>query len=150
MNISKDYSIAYVQVLEVLKGLNKKEYEKIPKERIELYEKNKSRDYEFKLDKNRNFNDQISQEAQKIIANLFVRFIATPEDRIRIYEKEKKDFIKKELEERKKIKLNPLFKENNEIKQEVQQTALIIKREGILNNFIEKIKKLFRIGKRHG
>ena len=123
MTITKEYKIAYVEVLEVLKDLNKEEFERIPKERLKIYEENKDNDYNFELDKTRDFNEQISNIAQAIIANLFVRFIATEEDRKKIYEIEKQEYIENELEKRKEIKLNPLF---DEPKKEIKETSIVV------------------------
>ena len=143
--VTKEYSIAYVQVLEVLKGLSRKEFNKIPKERIELYEKNKDENYIFKLDEKSNFNEQISDIAQSIIANLFVRYVATKNDKDEIYKTEKQKFIKEELEKRKDLEIKPLF-ENKKIK-EVQKTdvPVVIKEEGIFKRLLYKLKKFLRI-----
>lgn len=143
MSITKEYSIACVEVLEILKGLTPQEFNRIPKERIELYESQKDENYKFQLDSNKDFNEQISSLAQSIIANLFVRFIATPEDRQKIYEEEKAEYIKEELEKLKKIKLNPLFEETNK-----KETALVIKKKGILERLTERIKNFLNFGKR--
>lgn len=143
MVVTKEYSIAYVQVLEVLKGLSKKEYAKIPKERIELYEKYKDKEYEFKLDNKKNFNEQISKTAQAIIANLFVKYVATDKDRNKIYEKEKQEFIKEELKKRNSIKLNPLFEDKNTSIQK-EETALVIKKMGFFENLFDKLKNFLK------
>lgn len=145
MTITKEYRIACVEVLEVLKGLNDEELGRIPTERINIYEKYKDCEYKFKLDANRDFNEQISNVAQAIIANLFVRFIATPEDRNNIYIKEKQEFINSEIEKQKNIKLNPLFEEKNKIKNKNEQNALVVvKKKSFLQNIFEQVKKIFK------
>lgn len=143
MEVTKEYSIAYVQVLEVLKRLNKHEYEKIPKERIELYEKYKDNEYTFVLDETVDFNEQISNKAQAIIANLFVRFIATPKDRKEIYENEKAKFIEEELVKRKNINIKPLFSNKDELPPNNQEQAIIIKETGFIKNIFNKIRNFF-------
>lgn len=151
MSVTKDYSIACVQVLEVLKGLNKDEFDRIPKERIELYENNKEKDYEFQLNENIDLKDQLSDTAQAMIANLFVRFIATYEDKRKIYETEKKEYIDSEIKKRHDLKLNPLFKEKEKISKdetEEKNEVLVIQKKGILEKIFDKIKSLFKLGKK--
>ena len=150
MNVTKEYSIAYVQVLEVLKGLSKKEYNRIPKERIYLYEKNKDKEYQFNIDNTRNLNEQLSDEAKNIISNLFVRFIATPKDRKEIYEKEKSKFVQVQMEERKNLKINKLF-ENKEVKTKrpENQAIIVVKRKGIFGRIIDSLKDFFKIGRKY-
>ena len=150
MNVTKEYSIAYVQVLEVLKGLSKKEYNRIPKERIDLYEKNKDKEYQFNIDNTRNLNEQLSDEAKNIISNLFVRFIATPKDKKEIYEKEKSKFIQVQMEERKNLKINKLF-EQKEVKNKTQknQAIIVVKKKGIFGRIIDSLKDFFKIGRKY-
>ena len=44
------YEKAYVEILEILKYIPMREYNKIPKERIEFFEKNKDKNYQYKYD----------------------------------------------------------------------------------------------------
>lgn len=151
MGVTKEYSIACVQVLEVLKGLNKDEFDRIPKERIKLYENNKDKNYKFELNKSVDLREQLSDTAQAIISNLFVRFIATYEDKRKIYETEKKEYIDNEIKKRQDLKLNLLFKEKEKIPKvetEVKSEALVIQKKGIFEKIFNKIKSLFKLGKR--
>jgi len=49
---------AYVEILEVLKYVIVEELEKIPKEELEFFEKNKDTTYEFKFDESKNIIEQ--------------------------------------------------------------------------------------------
>jgi len=49
---------AYVEVLEVLKHMEHKYMEKIPKKLIEFFKSNASKEYKFKLDNNIPFEEQ--------------------------------------------------------------------------------------------
>ena len=145
MEIPREYSIAYTQVLEIIKYLKTEEYDKIPKEKIELYEENKAKDYGFELDLTKELEEQITEETKAVISNLFVDYIATKQDRQEVLEEYNKKIFE---EERKKqeIKLNPLFENKPKpIQQEENQTQLIeVKKEGIFNKIINAIKKLFK------
>lgn len=50
IEISKERKEAYVEVLEILKHMNKKYAEKVPKKLVEFFKDNSSADYEFILD----------------------------------------------------------------------------------------------------
>lgn len=45
---NEEYAIAYKEVSEILKYIPIFDYEKIPREKIELYKKMQDRDYHFK------------------------------------------------------------------------------------------------------
>lgn len=74
--MSKEYAKAYVEVLEILKTLKKEDLNKIPKERLELYDKNKDSNYKFHLDRRKPIKEQISNEAQGVLANLYDKFLS--------------------------------------------------------------------------
>jgi len=50
IEISKERKEAYVEVLEILKHMNKKHVEKVPKKLVEFFEDNSSTEYKFDLD----------------------------------------------------------------------------------------------------
>ena len=142
MGITKDESIAYAQVLEVIKGLNPNEYKVIPKKKIQLYEKYKANDYKFIIDKSQKINNQISDKAKIIIANLFYRYIANEKDKKAYYQKEKEKFINNEI---KKIKnTTPIFAEEKKPSR-TEETALVeVKKQSIFQKILTRIKNLWR------
>ena len=78
--VAKEYSIAYTEVLEILKHMPKKDYNKVPKEKINFYASNCEKEYTYKLNPNVNFNNQKMTEITKaILANLYRDYWATPE-----------------------------------------------------------------------
>ncbi len=73
--IDLKYRKAYTEVVEVLKYLPKDEYSKIPKEKIDYYEKNKDKDYEFQINPRIPVERQkISKEANAILVSLFLDY----------------------------------------------------------------------------
>lgn len=46
------YAKAYTEVLEIINHFSEDEYKKIPKEKIDFYEKHKDRKYDFKINPN--------------------------------------------------------------------------------------------------
>lgn len=73
------YSRACTEVLIILKYyLSKTEFDKIPKEKIEFFEKNKDKDYNYQIDKNVPLEKQtISEMANSIIITLYRDYFAT-------------------------------------------------------------------------
>ncbi len=144
MNITKEDRLAYAQVLQIIRYLNEKEREKIPNEVINNYEKYKEPNYKFEYNSNIDLNEQISEKTKVIIADLFVRYVASYEDRKEIYEREKKQYIKEELQKRANLKLKPLFEDNN--KQDSitdKNLPVVVEKKSIFRKIILKIKSLF-------
>ena len=146
MVINKEYSLAYVEVIEILKYLDSRYYNKIPKEKISVYEEYKDKEYKFKYDASKSIESQVKKETKAVLANLFLKYIANEADRQKIYEKDRTYLY--ELEEQKKnIKLNPLF-ENKKgmVKDESNQQNQLIKieRQNMIMRIFLKIINFFR------
>ena len=134
------YSQACVEVLEVLKHIKKEDIKKIPRFKIDLYEKNRDKNYKFEYNKNLKYEDQkISKKAKAILANLYIDYWISEQDRHKI----KNDEIKQinDYEKNNKLSYEKKYnsnlyktnKENNEVS--------IIKYEK--RSFLERIKKFF-------
>ena len=72
------YEMAYVEVLSVLKNyLSKKEFDKIPQEKIDFFEKYKDQNYTFELNKELPIEKQnISKKANAILVILYRDYFA--------------------------------------------------------------------------
>ena len=118
--VENQYGIAYCEVLEILKHISKEDYEKLPQEKLDVFEANASKDYEFKYDFQKTLNEQnVSKEAKAIIALLFRDYWATEEERKIILEKQ--NFKRKMIEKEKQEKYNKddLFKKKKIKKNQV-------------------------------
>ena len=63
--MNNEYSKAYTEVLEIINHFSEDEYKKIPKEKIDFFEENKDKDYNFKIDSNVDLAEQnISQNIE--------------------------------------------------------------------------------------
>ena len=72
------YANAYSEVLEILKYIPVEDYNKIPKSKIELFEKNANKDYVFKYNSEKTLQEQnVSKIARGVIAILFRYYWAT-------------------------------------------------------------------------
>ena len=149
-----EYANAYSEVLEILKHISKEDYNKIPKQRIELFETNANKDYTFEYNADKTLDEQnVSKIAKTIIAILFRDYWATESQREKIIAKEKFDRTK--IEEQKREQYNPddIFK-NKKVQQveDVKQNetiqenvAMVEYKQGIFSKIIGKIKSIFHI-----
>lgn len=149
--ISKNYSKAYTEVLEILKYLPKNEYDKIPHERIQFFEDNKDYSYNFKIDPQIPLDKQnISIEANSIIVMLFRDYFAseTQKEKLKVILKQNEDKYQEEIRNKynpddifgnKKDKITT-FSSNKEI--ENNNLPIEVKRENFFKKFITYIKNL--------
>lgn len=140
------YANAYIEVLEILKYIPVEDYNKIPKNKIELFETNSNKDYIFKYDPNKTLDEQnVSKITKGIIAILFRDYWATASQRERIISKQNYDRIKIEKEKQEKYNPNDIFNEkqtkNNTIN--IENTSIIEYKESLLSKFLNKIKNFF-------
>ena len=140
--LDEKYSIAYSEVLEILKHISKEDYEKIPKSKIELYKTNANKDYVFNYNPTKTLDEQnVSKIAKGIIAILFRDYWATPEQREKIIKKQNNDRI--QIEKEKTKKYNPdVFKSKN--KEEVKTKALVnVEKSKWYEKFFTFIKNIY-------
>lgn len=141
--IINSYAKAYVEVLEIISHFSEKNLNKIPRERIEFYEKNKDSKYKFKINPKIELNKQhISKEASAIIVNIYKDYFATEEQKEKINEVLK--INQNRAEQEKKVKFNKydLFKNNisaNNFKKNITQETAI---KEYKDNFFIRLKNL--------
>lgn len=84
--ISKEeYANACAEVLEILKSVKDEDLKRIPNEEIEILKENANIEHEFLYDATKDIKDQnVSKAAKGIIANFFVKYIATMEQKQKI------------------------------------------------------------------
>ena len=143
--ITKEYAMAYTEVIEILKHVPDEDINKIPKEKLEFYKTNMDNEYNYKLDMTKEFEEQeISDITKAILANIFRDYWATPYQKERIEAKEKYDIEKLEEEKREQYNPDNIFKNNKE-ETVVENTNLPveIKKETFFKKLISFIKGLF-------
>jgi len=143
--ITKEYRVAYTEVIEILKYVPDEDVNKIPKEKLEFYKSNMDNEYNYKLDMTKEFEEQeMSDITKAILANIFRDYWATPYQKERIEAKEKYDLEK--LEEEKREKYNPDNILKNKQKSTIVENTnlpMIIKKETFFKKLISFIKGLF-------
>lgn len=151
-NISIEYANAYTEVLEILSKMSKNDYNKIPRDMIQVFEIYSNKEYSFEYDFKKDFDQQgISKRAKLILAILFRDYWANDNQREKIIAKQNYDRQKLE-EEKRKIYNTDIFKnkENNietdgidNISEQVNMVQYEHK-ESIIKKIINKLKSIFR------
>lgn len=144
--MNNSYAKAYTEVLEIINHFSEDEYKKIPKEKIDFYEKHKDREYDFKINPNIDLTEQnISRKANAILVSLFRDYFATAKQ---------KEILKnllqqnqEKLEKEKYLKYNPdnIFnKSNSNINDSKDKVALVeIKNEVWYRKILNFFKRIF-------
>ena len=141
-----EYSIAYKEVIEILKYIPKEDYDKIPKEKIKLFELKANKNHHFVYNSNLTLDEQnVSKRGKAIIAILFRDYWATDMQREKILARQA--YERQKIEEQKNIKYNPdnIFK--NKIKSEFEINNILpteIRKENLFNKFVSYLKNFFK------
>ena len=143
--LNNNYANAYKEVLAVLNNLTKEDYEKIPNEYIDFFEKNCNNDYQFKYDVLKKFNEQVLlEETRYILFGIFERFGATEKQKNDI--KNFKKYYYNKIEELKKEKYDAdkLFENKQVVNEKIENAIVEYKEKNIFETIIDKIKNFFR------
>ena len=140
-----NYKKAYKEVVEILKFVSKENVDKIPKEMLDMFEEEQDKEYNFKVDTTKSFEEQLLlEETKAIFSNIFRDYWANDYQRKVIIEKENMDRIKWEEEKYDpkdlcKNNQKNFNKQNNNDKVDVNLT--VIKKENSFKKLIDKIFK---------
>lgn len=142
------YAKAYVEILEIIKNMDKKSREKIPMALIDFFEENKDTSYEFDIDVNK--NEIISSKTIDLLALIELKYLTDGKDK-KLLEKDLINNDKRnEQEARLKYNINNLFEPNkNIIKKEMEknENAVAVKEDTIILKIFNWFKKIFKIEK---
>ena len=146
---NEEYEIACTEVLEVLNYISKEDYNKVPKDVIQVLEKNKKNDMTFLYNPWKDINEQeMSAIGRLMLASFFRDYWATPEQRAKInsFQNNKRKIIEKEKEER--FDTKNLFKTKAEIDEKIEnnpeKTDIIVYKDNIFKKILDKIKSIFK------
>lgn len=116
--MEKVYREAFAEVLEILRNSNQNIIKKIPKKFVEFLMNNKDEEYRVNIDfSNENWENNIKQETQAIIALIYRDYIVSSEERNKLLSEEKAEQIRVEQELREKYNSDNIFK-NRHIQEE--------------------------------
>lgn len=140
--VNLEYANAYSEVLEILKHISQEDYNKIPKEKIVLFQNNYNKEYNFTYDMNKTLDEQnVSKKAKTIIAILFRDYWATDTQREKIKAKEEYD---RKIKEQEKYNPDNIFKPKETINNyEFSNFPIEVKKENLIQKILNFIKNIF-------
>lgn len=148
--VTKEYAMAYTEVLKILSYVPEVELDKIPKEKLDFYKENMDKDYIYILDKNKDFQEQDMMDiTSAILANIFTDYWATDEQKEAIKRQEQIELKKIEDEKREKYNPDNIFKQPEKAVVDTisdvdpAKTEIVEYREPFIKRIIDKIKKFF-------
>lgn len=147
--IKKKYARAYTEVLEMLKYLPYEELNRIPKEKIDFFERNKDKSYKFNISIDKSLAEQnISIEANSVIITLFRDYFATDTQREKLKNILEQNEMKYQEELRKKYYPDNMFKkqqDENKIEENIikNELALVDYKESIFTKIKNWFKRTF-------
>ncbi len=137
-----EFANAYSEVLEILKNLSREDYEKIPIEKVNLFENNANKDYDFHYDANLTLDEQnVSKRAKAIIAILFRDYWATPEQREKILAKQNYDRMQIEKKKQEQYAIDNIFRKKETKVETVENTVAMVEYK---ESIFTKIKNWFK------
>lgn len=143
--MNDNYALACKEVTEILKYISAEYLEKIPQEVLDTLNQKMDKNYEFQYDINKEYEEQnLLVETKAILANIYIDYWATEEQKEKIKEIHNEDRRKVELLKYEKYNPNDLFKNKNS-RQNIEFTQLVEVREpSLIQKIMNKIKNLFR------
>lgn len=142
-----EYANAYTEVIEILKYISKEDYNKIPKNKINLFETDANKEYKFTYNPNLTLNEQnVSKRAKAIIAILFRDYWATEKQRKKIIAKQNNDRM--QIEKNKKERYNPdnLFYSRTQKSEHTNNETISLTeyKETFFSKILKKIRQIFQ------
>lgn len=139
------YKQAFAEVLEVLENTKQSIVEKIPEKFIMYLKQNKDDNYIAKIDFSKpNWEDDIKEETQSILALIYRDYIVSAEKRIELIKEEQEEQIRIGKGIREKYNPDNIF--NNKKEEKVAENTNLpdeIKKETFFKKLISFIKRLF-------
>ena len=149
--MNNEYSKAYTEVLEIINHFSEDEYKKIPREKIDFFEKNKDKDYNFQINPNADLAEQnISQNANAILVSLFRDYFATDNQKEILKNLLKQNQEKIEIEKHEKYNPDNIFNNrvNTEKLKDSKEVALVeIKDQTWYKKILDFFKSIFKKSK---
>ena len=141
--VNVEYENAYKEIIEILKFIPSNYYDKIPKEKINLFESKANKEYEFTFNPNKTLEEQnVSKRAKAIIGLLYRDYWANKEQKEKIISFQ--NIQRQALEEEKREKYNPdnIFKKTN-VEKATEEVAMVeVKEEKWYSKLFEFLKKI--------
>ena len=142
----EDYAKAYTELLEVLKHVSSSSLNKIPKENLEMYNQNKDKNYKYEYNSKLEFEQQqMSKLTRILIANIYIQYWASEEERNRIKQMDKNELDQMEIEKRNMYNPDDLFSNRKKENKIEKESLAIINKKNIIERIVEKIKQILNL-----
>jgi len=141
----KNYKNAFTEVYEILNSLEEEDFKKIPKDVIEVLEKNRNREYEYFLDESLElFAHPMLPETKAILFNLFRDYLCTEQQRASIVRMQREEREKNEKRKSLQYRGNELFAGSVVKAEKVEcELPVEVKGEGLWQRILGRIRGCF-------
>ncbi len=145
--VDNAYKNAFKEVYEILQNTDDELVNKVPKKFVAFLKDNMNVEYQTSIDKNVDIDKQLLlPETEDILSLIYRSYWATEEERIEIYNKDKKELT--EIEENKKNKykdINDIFAKRKNINNvTIDNSLAIIQKESFVKRLFKKILNIFK------
>lgn len=142
------YKNALKQVYDILKNTDEELVKKIPEKFMDFIKSNMNEGYQTNIKTNISINNQdLLKETEDVLALIYRSYWATQEEKEEFAKKDKNEYIETEKlkkEEYKGKDISQIFEERKNInKITIDNNLMVIKKEGIIKRFLNKIKEIF-------
>lgn len=146
MEISQAYKNAFTEVYTILEYIDIEDYEKIPREVIDVIEENRNLDYVYEMNEEVDiFKQEMLPETKAILFNFYRDYWSSSEQSEKIKKIQARELISDD--DRKKIKYDvDVFNQSNTPQSSVRDEEALTtqKNESFFKSIIRKIKKFFQ------
>lgn len=138
--------ISFNETYDIICHLDRKLYNKIPKDFIKFIEQNIDYNYKVNIDYSKSINEQKLQRDTRVLLSLIYRdYLCSLDEKNRLIQEDKLKLIELKDKKRKKYDSNNLFRNSNTKKDKIFQNENSNKEMQVLkNNWFFFIKRFFR------
>jgi len=139
--VSVEYSEAVVEVLGILYELEDEDFNKIPKNVIDFFEKNKSITYDPNIDYTENVEKLVLRDkTREILAGIYLDYFCPEEEKFEYKKTIRKNRCNYEESLKENFSGQEIFKIR---KKETSNEMIVVKKETFFEKFLYKIKRWF-------
>lgn len=137
-----EYSIAYTELIEILKYFPKSDLLKIPKDIILNYINYKNSNYNFSYNPDLEIDEQnVSKLTQILLANLYIDYLADKDEQEYIKNRDAEELLQLEKQKQEQYNIETIF--NNRKEKSIKNNTNVTTSLSVISNKENIFKKLF-------